>query len=65
MYQDSEELSIRQNKAVPALITCRPVAETAKLAAVGERSIYLTTASQPDDGTAASSSCHTADSFQF
>ena len=40
MYQDLEELTIRQNKAIAALLISQTVAEAAKRAAVGERSIY-------------------------
>ena len=40
MSHDSEDLTIRQEKAIAALLSCRTVAEAAKLAQVGERSIY-------------------------
>ena len=40
MSHDSEDLTIRQEKAITALLSCRTVAEAAKLAQVGERSIY-------------------------
>ena len=40
MSHDAEDLTIRQEKAIAALLSCRTVAEAAKLAQVGERSIY-------------------------
>ena len=40
MSHDSEDLTVRQEKAIAALLSCRTVAEAAKLAQVGERSIY-------------------------
>ena len=40
MSLESNDLTIRQDKAVAALLTCRTIAEAAKLAEVGERSIY-------------------------
>ena len=40
MYHESKDLTIKQSKAVAALLSCQTVAQAAKLAAVGERSIY-------------------------
>ncbi len=40
MSLESNDLTIRQDKAIAALLTCRTIAEAAKLAEVGERSIY-------------------------
>ncbi len=40
MSLESNDLTIRQDKAIAALLTCRTIAEAAKLAQVGERSIY-------------------------
>ncbi len=40
MSLELNDLTIRQDKAIAALLTCRTIAEAAKLAEVGERSIY-------------------------
>ena len=40
MYHDPKDLTIRQEKAIAAMLSCQTVAEAAKLAQVGERSIY-------------------------
>ena len=40
MCHESEDLTIKQERAIAALLACRTVVEAAKLARVGERSIF-------------------------
>ena len=40
MSHESDDLTIKQERAIAALLSCQSVAQAAKLAAVGERSIF-------------------------